>query len=124
MAKKIIVNLTRPVFSVYGKAIEGTDLATLLAEQISVSASERNIIKLWGWAVDLAKGLPLVLDNEDFDSLKEFVTLLKTLPVVTKANILTVMQEAKDAAERPQRSAAAVAAVEEAEKAAEKVCQS
>lgn len=98
------LNFDRMITSHTGKEIPDTNLAVILADQLAGAAMDRNIIKLFDWARTLHRRQPLTVDNEDWELLKEFVTTHKNLPVVTKANLLQVLLDSKNDAERADQT--------------------
>lgn len=54
-----------------------------------------NSLKLWDWAQTLWKKQPLEIDKTDSDVLKEIVETTELLPVITKAQIIEVINNSK-----------------------------
>lgn len=99
MAKRT-VSFDKPLVTISGEPMpDGTggevNLGKTLADHISGSAAEKNVVKLYSWAVSMFRGEVLVLDSEDFQSLKQFIELLPRAPIFVKAQAIEIMNESK-----------------------------
>jgi hypothetical protein len=83
----------RPMLSDVGG--EPVKIGRVIADHIAGSMADRNVIKLYNWASEMAQGRPVKLDSEDFGSLKSFIELLPRCPTLIKAQALEIMNEAK-----------------------------
>jgi len=87
---KKLVDLNFTVLDLNGKEIagpaEGTHAGIILAN-ILVAKPTGDVLKLFGWAMDLNRRNPLHLDESDYATLLKEVNE-STLPILTKAQIL------------------------------------
>jgi hypothetical protein len=66
-----------------------------LAQFISATNSG-NSIKLWDWALKIYNDKPLEVDATDIDVLSELINKGETLTILAKAQLMSVIGEAKD----------------------------
>jgi len=86
--KKVIINLNKPAKDLKGKAIEGSNLGEMLADVLAMHNEGKQALKFYGWALNLAAGKDLELDQADVNTLKEFVESSKQMTVMLSAQIL------------------------------------
>lgn len=75
-----------------GKDYEGDDnhCGRILANFLQ-ALNKGNSLKLWDWARTIWRKEPLEIDRVDADVLKELVETSEQLPVITKAQIIEVI---------------------------------
>lgn len=91
----IKIELNRPLTDLEGKPVRDILLGKQLAEVLSAS-TKGNSIKVIAWAIDLWKGEPLQVDDSDKQWLREFVESSDHMANLLKAQLLTVINEAKN----------------------------
>ena len=72
-----------------GKEIENGNVGKILANNL-INQTKGDAVKYWEWALALNKGNILDLDTSDQETLKTFIKDSEVLPVLTKAQSLTV----------------------------------
>lgn len=87
------INLNFDLKSVDGKTIAG-NAGAVLGQHISVS-NKGDAIKLFGWATAFHKGEDVIMDQSDFNKLKEWVDSCDTISILTKAQILSYLDNVK-----------------------------
>ena len=76
-----------------GKEIEGQNAGRFLASQLATSVNKQSDpIKLWGWAQKLHESEPLMLDESDKATLKEFIKAAENVTVLAKAQLLETVK--------------------------------
>jgi len=103
---RITVDFERPITNAVGDVVGNETQGRVLALVLSEANVEAHIVKFWDWAKTLGKRLPLEIDNEDFENLKEWIRLSKQMPLMTKANLIGTMLEAKAAFEAAEKAKA------------------
>jgi len=105
--KKITLDLNVPYLEVSGKQmVQGdrpTTLGQALGEWLPRSKSSDNSIKYTMWGIELYKGNPIELDEQDQDVLK---AAMKELPIVALLHA-QVLQQLKLAIEQAEKAEAA-----------------
>lgn len=92
---KYTINLNAQFTELDGTEIAGASMGKILANVI-VQQSKGDAVKLYGWALDLSKGNHVSIDKSDYDTLKTFVKESEALPILSKAQILNIINEAKE----------------------------
>ncbi len=96
--KNKIINLNVNVKDLDGKEIvEGgmtTTLGRILANQL-VSGAKGDPLKFFDWAMRLNKGETIELDRSDYEKIKEFVITSETLTILSKGQILPLLENDK-----------------------------
>lgn len=79
-----------------GKEVKGDDgnLGKILATVIS-NMVKGNSVKLWDWALTVHSKKALEIDNTDVDVLYALIESSENFPVITKAQLLGVIDKAK-----------------------------
>ena len=88
----MIVDLNKSLVDLDEKVIEGAEMNKILANALQNSRNG-DALKLWDWAVKLHSGKTLDLDPSDFNTLKKFIEDEQTFPVLTKAQMLSALNE-------------------------------
>lgn len=70
---------------------QGTTLAKLIA-----NSNAGDPLKLWDWAVTINKGEVLELDESDFETLVKFIKDNQQLTILSKAQLLRTMLDARN----------------------------
>jgi hypothetical protein len=82
------VSLNKSLVDLDLKKIEEANMGKILANALQ-SSRTGDALKFWDWAVKLHSGKKLDLDPSDFATLKKFVEEEQSFPVLTKAQLLT-----------------------------------
>jgi DNA-binding response OmpR family regulator len=96
------INFNKTLEDLDKKPIEGAEMNKILARALQNSTTG-DALKLWNWAQRVYAGETLDLDPSDFSTLKAFVENEQTFPVLTKAQLLSVISEAKDAKDKKDK---------------------
>jgi len=72
-----------------GKEIENGNVGKILANTL-INQTKGDAVKYWEWALALNKGEVIDLDTSDQETLKTFIKDSELLPVLTKAQSLSV----------------------------------
>lgn len=86
------IDLNKPMLDLDGKAMEGGTLGEILASYL-VGQSQGEALKYYDWAVTLHKGKEIIVDKADFKKIKEFIENSKSLFVLSKAQMLIIMDQ-------------------------------
>ena len=89
------MNFEKPIMNAIGDQVGNETQGRVLAMVLSEANVEAHVVKFWDWAKTLGKRQPLEIDNEDFENLKEWIRLSKQMPLMTKANLMGTLAEAK-----------------------------
>lgn len=89
------INFNKPLFNLEGRAID-ENMGKILAQSLA-SLSKGESIKLWAWALSLFKGETLELDKVDAGVLKGLIETSESLTILSKAQMLAIMEEAEKA---------------------------
>jgi hypothetical protein len=81
------VNLNIPVKNIDGTVIEGQTVGQILANAL-VTQSKGDVLKIYGWGINLAANEPLELDESDKQLFKTMVTDLETVTILLKGPVL------------------------------------
>jgi hypothetical protein len=73
-----------------GNQINNANAGKLLANTL-IQQSKGDAIKYWEWALSLNKGEVLDLDSSDQETLKNFIKDHEQLTILTKAQVLEVL---------------------------------
>lgn len=92
---KYTIDLNKSLIDLDGSEIQNGNMGKILAASI-VNQSKGDAIKLYGWAVDMSKGNVIIIDKSDYDTLKNFIKDSESMTVITKAQILNIVNEAKE----------------------------
>lgn len=71
----------------------GTTIGKLMMK--SVSDTEGDILKFFGWAQNLGSGKPIDIDEADSKTIKKWITESKELYVIVKAPVLKAIDNLK-----------------------------
>lgn len=85
------INLNKSVVDLEGKEIPNSNMAKMLANSLSSSATG-DALKFWDWAKKLYSGKKLDLDPSDVATLKGFIVSDSGFPIITKAQMLEVFK--------------------------------
>lgn len=104
----IIIDFHKPVLDLKDQPIvdesgEAKTLADILQEAFSVDIKV-NAMKFIPWARTLAKGSSLLVDKEDFKSIRDFIESHQRMSGLLKYNIITAMDDAEDAYKKSQQT--------------------
>jgi hypothetical protein len=92
----ITVNLGSPMIDLDGKPYPGEDtLGKVLAHRLAHTQKGESI-KYYDWAMSLWAGKSLIVDQADFDKLKEFAKNDEQLVNISKAQILKALDQCKE----------------------------
>jgi hypothetical protein len=104
MAHQFPVDFNVPALDVDGKQINDakglpTTLGRTLADHLSRSPADKNLVKLYGWATTAARGEPVQMDTEDVAMLKAHIESLPLLTMGIKAQCVILLDKAARAAD-------------------------
>lgn len=90
------LNLNKPILSINQEPVEfapGEKHKTLgqLFANILVSGAKGDILKFYGWGINLAENKPLTLDASDVQVLKAFLNDDNTSSILLRAQILNAI---------------------------------
>jgi uncharacterized protein YcfJ len=92
----MLLDLNFELLNLEGKAIEGALTGKLVAQRLSGGAGG-DALKLIGWARKLYKGDAIELDASDAQTFRAFIDADQELTILTKAQVIEAMIEAKEA---------------------------
>lgn len=92
--KEKIINLNKPVLDLEGNELPNSIMGQILAETL-VYSKDGDPLKFFDWALKLHKGETLILDRSDYEKLRDFVKNSQNLPIITKAQILPLLENDK-----------------------------
>lgn len=87
------INLNQQFKDLDGNDLQGESMAKTLANVISNSKLNSNIIKFYDWAITLHTKGVIDCDNQDHESLVEFVLKTEHLSLAGKAQITKALNE-------------------------------
>lgn len=102
MPEKIQINLNNPFLNSDGSENDSKQsLAKVLSGFLDTEGDTTNPVKLYGWSKKLNKDAILELDDADYNMLKQMLETTKRQIAMARAQILLVMIDAKDSANKP-----------------------
>lgn len=82
------------------KGLDATDIpdsnAGKILANVLVSGTKGDALKFYGWAVKLYADEAIDVDKSDLQKIKTFVSDSDNLPIITKAQILDVLNNVKE----------------------------